>query len=193
MLPVAGRITARYVRLHRHVALALGYPRGCSAATLTYRWALRLATAPRIRRRLAGCGHRPPSSPAPHEPPRSEFSALEVACCRSIDLLFARIAIRYLRGQPNAEKSSEASADGSPRWAAAAKSPRRFLREVARLPLQQDAASRIASLPVAELADLAGEVQDVVVRLPTPASRHSWSLGTRGAVELAGPDSCPGL
>ena len=66
----------------------------------------------------------------------------------------------------------------------AAKSPRRFFREVARLPLQREAASRIASLPVAELADLAGEVHDVVIRLPTPSSRHSWSLGTPEQLSL---------
>jgi len=65
---------------------------------------------------------------------------------------------------------------GRAAWAAA-ENPRRFLRTAARLPLEQQAASRIAALPVVELADLTGDASEVVVRLPAARTRHAWSLG----------------
>lgn len=54
--------------------------------------------------------------------------------------------------------------------------PGRLLRQVARVPLEQEAAERIAQLPAVELADLV-TVTEVQVRLSPPASRHRWSLG----------------
>src|SRR5919198_709336 len=60
---------------------------------------------------------------------------------------------------------------------AASKKPLRYLREAARLPLQQQAAARMAALPVVELADLAGDVRETAVRLAPSESRHGWSLG----------------
>jgi predicted O-methyltransferase YrrM len=68
--------------------------------------------------------------------------------------------------------------------AAAVRSPRRFAREAARLPLRQLAAARIAALPVIELAELTGGVQEAVVRLPPRDTRHVWSLGAAEQLNL---------
>ena len=57
-------------------------------------------------------------------------------------------------------------------------SPRRYLRGAARLPLEQQAAARIMSLPVIELADLVDFSSEVTVRFGAKADRHGWSLGT---------------
>lgn len=45
------------------------------------------------------------------------------------------------------------------------------------MPLEHQAAARIASLPVIDLADLAADVMEVTVRLAPKSSRHDWSLG----------------
>jgi len=66
----------------------------------------------------------------------------------------------------------------------AAKNPRRFLREAARLALQHEAAARLASLPVVELAELAAEADELVVRLPRAVTRHPWSLGAAEQLSL---------
>lgn len=60
---------------------------------------------------------------------------------------------------------------------AAATHPRRFIRGAARLPLEQQAAARIASLPVIELADLVDHASDLTVRVGGGGDRHGWSLG----------------
>ena len=60
---------------------------------------------------------------------------------------------------------------------AASRHPLRYLREAARLPLQQQAATRMSSLPVIELAALTGDVREISVRLTPRESRHDWSLG----------------
>lgn len=59
----------------------------------------------------------------------------------------------------------------------ASRDPLAFLRAVARVPLQQQAAARIASPPVIELAELTGTHEELSVRLAPPTSRHGWSLG----------------
>src|SRR5437899_11284845 len=61
---------------------------------------------------------------------------------------------------------------------AARKNPMGYLRGVARLPLEQEAAARIALLPVVELADITGDTAEIPVRLAAKSSRHAWSLGT---------------
>jgi len=65
-----------------------------------------------------------------------------------------------------------------------ARSPGRYLREVARLPLEQQAAARIASLPPVELADLTGDVHEVTVQLARRDTRHTWSLGAAEQLSL---------
>jgi predicted O-methyltransferase YrrM len=55
--------------------------------------------------------------------------------------------------------------------------PATFVRGLMRLPLEQQAARRIANLPQIQLADLALGRREVCVNLPSPASRHGWSLG----------------
>jgi predicted O-methyltransferase YrrM len=61
---------------------------------------------------------------------------------------------------------------------AAATNPRRYLRGAARLPLEQEAAARIKSLPIVELADLVDVSSDLTVRVGATADRHGWSLGS---------------
>jgi hypothetical protein len=60
----------------------------------------------------------------------------------------------------------------------------RFLRDIVRLPLQSEASARLASLPIVELADLSGEVNEIAVGLPDAASRHGWSLGAAEQLSL---------
>jgi predicted O-methyltransferase YrrM len=60
---------------------------------------------------------------------------------------------------------------------AAGRNPRSYLRAAGRLPLEQQAAARIAALPVLELPELVGDVGEVSVRLPSARDRHAWSLG----------------
>lgn len=60
---------------------------------------------------------------------------------------------------------------------AAGRSPLTFLRAAARLPLEMEAAARIASLPAIELASLTGETREVPIRLAPGDSRHDWCLG----------------
>ena len=54
--------------------------------------------------------------------------------------------------------------------------PLDFLRSTARLPLERDAARRIATLPEIELADLAPSAT-LTVRVPRASGRTAWSLG----------------
>ena len=60
----------------------------------------------------------------------------------------------------------------------AAAHPSRTARGIFRLPLEQDAAARIAALPALELVELVpgGKNYDVTVGLQS--ARHSWSLGS---------------
>jgi predicted O-methyltransferase YrrM len=64
----------------------------------------------------------------------------------------------------------------------AAKHPARYLRQVARLPLEQQAASRIAAQPMLELADLTVDGSGITVDVAPKVDRHPWSLG--GAEQL---------
>jgi predicted O-methyltransferase YrrM len=64
-----------------------------------------------------------------------------------------------------------------PALSAARRHPLKLLREAARVPLQQQAAERIGSLPVIELSDLTGDVRQIPVVLGARDSRHAWSLG----------------
>ena len=60
---------------------------------------------------------------------------------------------------------------------AVAISPRSFLHDVARLPLERQAAARIGAVPTVELVELTRHASDFVVRLPARDTRHTWSLG----------------
>ena len=52
------------------------------------------------------------------------------------------------------------------------------------MPLEQQAAARIASLPVVELADLIGDVNGMTVNVAPKGERHDWSLGAAEQVIL---------
>lgn len=60
---------------------------------------------------------------------------------------------------------------------AASRDPLGVMRDAARLPLERQAAARIAALPVVEVADLTGDAEQITVALPPRTSRHAWSLG----------------
>jgi predicted O-methyltransferase YrrM len=62
--------------------------------------------------------------------------------------------------------------------------PGRTARGFARLPLEQQAATRIAGLPLVEIQDLLPPVQAHEISLPSAASRHRWSLGTAEQIIL---------
>lgn len=62
--------------------------------------------------------------------------------------------------------------------------PIEYLRNAIRLPLQQQAAKRIAGLPLIDLVEFIGYGQESSIRLPSRDSRHSWSLGLAGQLCL---------
>jgi predicted O-methyltransferase YrrM len=66
----------------------------------------------------------------------------------------------------------------------AARNPRRYVRKAARLPLEEEAAAKIAALPLVELSDLTGDVRDVTVRIADRDTRHTWSLGAAEQLSL---------
>jgi len=61
--------------------------------------------------------------------------------------------------------------------AAVARHPVAFARAVVRLPLEMEAAARIASLPVIELTSLIAGTEQIPIRAASVESRHGWSLG----------------
>jgi predicted O-methyltransferase YrrM len=67
---------------------------------------------------------------------------------------------------------------------AAARDPRGLAKDVARLPLEREAAALISTLPVVELSDLTGDTARASVSVPPRSTRHDWSLGTAEQIVL---------
>lgn len=59
----------------------------------------------------------------------------------------------------------------------ATRNPKSYIRQAARLAVEQQASRRISAIPEVELVDLAPVVNEISVKLAPRETRHGWSLG----------------